>query len=196
MRNYLVLTPVRGLPRADQSREPINAGEVVALPSVKATELGVIGAVEPSEAEETILLVWPDLIGTVTPMSADRDGLVAAIGELGGIVFFVGDGLPDRAEEVLADFSNDQLLHEIAMRIDEARLSPILLNGIVDIATDAPVATGSVGGLKVDGQATVETPQAAKAAEAPIIDDAPVDPPKPEDVPQPVKAPRKKAAAK
>lgn len=180
MRNYLVLTPVRGLPRADRSREPINAGDVIALPSAKAMELGVIGAVEPSGAEATVLLDWPGMHGTITALSVngtvgtDRDALIAAIEALGGIVFFVGDGLPDRAEDVLSDFSNDQLLAEIVARIDEARLQPTLLSGLLDIVADVPegkeqAATDDVADLSehlTGADAATPPPPPAQAAEA------------------------------
>ncbi|MFY9350102.1 MAG: hypothetical protein WAO77_07135 [Sphingobium sp.] len=123
-------TPVRGLPRADRQRSPIGVGEVIALPADRAMELGGFGAIEPTEAEVTIPLNWSALASSLTTPIAvvavtDRYALVDAIGELGGTVFFPGDGLPDHAEAALVDFSNEQLRAELESRVEEGRLSPV-----------------------------------------------------------------------
>lgn len=162
MRNYSILTPVRGLPRADRSRDPVEAGEVVALPSAKALELGVIGAVEPSDAQATVLLDWPDYsLGEIIVGDADfdRDRLIAAIKALGGVVFFVGAGLPDRAEDVLPDFSNEQLLDEMVARLEEGRIAPGHLTAIDDPDRSPPLS------VQADASRDAVTPTADLAAD-------------------------------
>ena len=131
MQNYEVKTPVRGLPRVDGLKQPVEIGAVIALPFDLAVELLALEAVEETRAEVTCALVWekaapvpvssPIAVAAVT----DRYALVDAIEELGGIVFFLGEGLPDGAEDVLADFSNDQLRAELDLRVKEGRLSPV-----------------------------------------------------------------------
>jgi len=130
MQNYELKMPVRGLPRADGQRKPIGVGAVVALPVDRAAELLRMEAIEPSGAEVTCPLNWEGLsaLGMVNPPISvvavtDRYALTGAIEALGGIVFFVGEGLPDNATVVLADFSNDQLLAELDIRRAEGRLA-------------------------------------------------------------------------
>lgn len=203
MRNYLVLTPVRGLPRADQSRDPVAAGEVVALPSAKAMELGVIQAVEPSEAEATLLLEWPDVLvapgalaglpfSPPTPPIAvvavtDRHALVHAIEELGGTVFFVGDGLPDDAEDVLPDFSNEQLLDELDDRVESGRLHPSMIRPRYE-AVEAEQAPGQD---EAPATATSDAHDASGEGDAPAAAVSPAVAP-----PAEAKPARKKAPAK
>lgn len=194
MRNYLVLTPVRGLPRVDRSREPVGANAVIALPDDKAMELSIIGAVEPSDVEATVALDWPTAMVTTvfsSPSSppiavvaaTDRYALVSAIEELGGIVFFVGEGLPDRAEEALPDFSNEQLLDELKARIEEGRLTPEHLNAIDD-------SDGAPGQPEPVAAAVEEhSPTEMQATDV-------IEPPVPAVPPADAKPMRKKAAAK
>ena len=148
MRTFSVLTPLRGLKRADGLKSPVGENEVVALPLHVYADLADSGAIKPTDLPETCPLLWPDAPdATLAPEPSqriavvaitDRHALVAAIADLGGIVFFVGEGLPDEAEDVLVDFSNDALLDELAVRIDEGRLAPTLLSGIVQVE-DAPI---------------------------------------------------------
>lgn len=202
MKNYEVKTPLRGFRRADGDREPIGAGEVVSLPSTFAIEaLLTSGAIEPTDADESCPIDWeiaafsmamrgdvspgPKLrdAGVTSVASDDRHGLVAAIGELGGVVFFVGEGLPDRAEEALPDFSNEQLLDELKARIEEGRLTPGHLNAIDD-------SDGAPGQPEPVAAAVEErSPTEMQATDV-------IEPPVPAVPPADAKPMRKKAAAK
>ena len=100
--------------------------------------------------------------------ATDRHALVGALEDLGGVAFFVGDGLPDRAEQVLCDFSNEQLLAEIRARIEEDRLQPVLLSDFVAGAADGD-ASGAPSEASTDPAlpaAATETPRANEPAEA------------------------------
>lgn len=190
--NYAVLTPLRGYRRADGLREPIGAGEVVRLPLDKATDalLG-FGAIEPTDAEETCPIkhvsVFGQSFGQVadalsppTPIAVvavtDRYALIGAIEELGGMVFFVGEGLPDDAENILPDFSNEQMLDELSLRLHEGRLSPTLLSGMVEVVDEpAGVVDATLtGAVAVEGApgagttpATIEPVADTKTARKP-----------------------------
>ncbi|WP_300113433.1 hypothetical protein [Sphingobium sp.] len=198
MQKYELKTPVRGLPRVDGRREPVGIGAVVMLPWSRAAELLGMDAVAESDADVTCALDWEeegvDRTGT-PPISVvavtDRHALIDAIEELGGIAFFIGDGLPDRAEDVLADFSNEQLLHEVAGRIEEGRLAPGHLSAIGDPDQSPELP---------EMPSTSDTPDTPAADEAPVaeqgqaarVDDAP----KLADPPAEAKPSRKKSVAK
>ncbi|WP_289145041.1 hypothetical protein [uncultured Sphingobium sp.] len=163
MQTYEVKTPLRGFRRADRDSAPISVGQVVILPSTKATtDLLDLEAIVPTDAEETCPIdhvsflvqssgqVANALSSALFPPIAvvavtDRYALVGAIEDLGGVVFFVGEGLPDNAEQVLGDFPNEQLLAELDIRRAEGRLAVPIAAPVPDavppIIAPAPVAT-------------------------------------------------------
>lgn len=197
MNNYEVKTPLHGFRRADGDRQPIGAGEVVRLPSTFAIEaLLASGAIEPTDAVESCRIDWGEddfsmvlregaATGIALVACNDRDGLVAAIGELGGVVFFVGEGLPDNAELALGDFSNEQLLAELDVRRAEGRLPQS-----VDYIDSAPVEALKPGNeialpKQDSAEETASKGKSARDADPAIVAPAPVATP-----------PRKKAAGK
>lgn len=189
--NYAVLTPLRGYQRADGLKAPIDSGEVVSLPFSDTTlELIDIGAIEPVDREETCLLLWPsveqeaDLLPPIAVVAVtDRHALAAAIADLGGLVFFVGEGLPEDAYLVLADFPNEQLLEELVVRIGEKRLDPALMGTVAkmlelgDLEDDDD--TAPVGRVAGEWLPPVDSAAAEAAPIAPVATDPPVAPAKP-----------------
>jgi hypothetical protein len=180
MQNFEVKTPVRGLPRADGQRRPVGIGEVVALSVGVALDLLDMDAVVPTDADVTIDLDWSSMEDRLLPPIAvvavtDRHALVDAIGDLGGLVFFVGEGLPDQADDVLVDFPNDALLDELSARVGEGRLGPALLSGIVSLDGSADAepaeeanAQPAAGMQPVTTVSPVETIAAGTAQEKPV----------------------------
>ncbi len=124
MRKFTVSTPLRGLRRADGVKEPIGVGEVVSLPDTVTPSLLMAGAIAPTQADVTCDLIWEAQLGGGAGVP---DADIASVSARGGIVFFPGEGLPDNAELALGDFSNEQLLDELALRIGEGRLSPVVM---------------------------------------------------------------------
>jgi len=194
MQNYEIKTQVLGLPRTDGLREPVGAGEVVALPFDRADELLDLLAIEPTDADVTVHLEWADKpIGLLSQPIAvvavtDRHALSDAIFDLGGLVFFIGEGLPDRAESILVDFSNDQLLAELVARLDEGRLAPGTMSAL-DEATDEDGGEAEPAHGGADAASQVSAP-----AEASGVTAAPA-PAAPSDNPAPEKSARKAKAA-
>lgn len=127
-KTFLVLTPIRGLPRADlaRHREPVAAGEIIALPDRQARSLLSSGSVEPTDLPETCELDWGQLGGeagdmqvvTLAPPAFDRGTLIAATREIGGIVIFPGEPL----DELAAQLSNAELVRELGERLQSGRL--------------------------------------------------------------------------
>lgn len=211
MNNYEVKTPLHGFRRADGDRQPIGAGEVVRLPSTFAIEaLLTSGAIEPTDADESCPIDWEiaafsmAMRGDVPPgpklrdtgfalvASDDRHGLVAAISELGGVVFFVGEGLPDNAELALVDFSNEQLLAELDVRRAEGRLSQSVdytdSTSVEALKPDnkiAPPASEIIPPKQDGAEGTASKGESARDADPAIVAPAPVATP-----------PRKKVAGK
>ncbi|PHP19526.1 hypothetical protein CG471_11750 [Sphingobium sp. IP1] len=153
MRNYEVKTALRGLRRADGQKKPVEIGAVIALPFDLAIELLALDAVEETRAQVTCALSWETTapVPVSSPIAVvavtDRYALVDAIADLGGIVFFVGEGLPDDAGQVLADFSNDALLDELSVRIGEGRLAPAVMESVAKMLA---LATGGEDGEALD----------------------------------------------
>lgn len=129
-KTFLVLTPIRGLPRADlaRRREPVAAGEIIALPERQARSLLGSGSVEPSDLPATCELDWGQLGGEagdtpgmnsgVLSYPFDRGALIAATREIGGIVIFPGEPL----DELAGQLSNAELVRELAARVESGRL--------------------------------------------------------------------------
>ena len=97
MQNYLVVTPIRGLVRADGGkRRPIEPGQVVALPGAIAEGLEPLGAIEATDAEPTVELIFLDDERAARTLAAelrekDRDTLIAAVADIGGVLLFPDD---------------------------------------------------------------------------------------------------------
>lgn len=177
MQNYEVKTPVRGLPRVDGLKKPVDIGEVVALPFTRALELLGFGAIEETRAEVTCALHWDDETGLLSAPIAvvavtDRYALMSAIEELGGIVFFVGEGLPDDAEEVLTDFSNDQLLAELATRIGGNRLTTEALLDCMGITLPTAEAASEAPADDVSDKALASAAEAADSSSSAVEPDS------------------------
>lgn len=130
-KTFLVLTPIRGLPRAElaRRREPVAAGEIIALPDRQARSLLSSGSVEPTDLPETCELDWGDSgetssivlsqdVGGVISYAPDRASLIAATREIGGIIIFPGEPL----NELAGQLSNAELVKELAERLDSGRL--------------------------------------------------------------------------
>lgn len=116
MQRYKVETPLRGLRRADGLNVAIEPGEVVELPDEAIGNLFAIGAIAPTDDAVTCPLEW-DAAPAIA--QAHLDAVKAA----GGIVFLPGEGLPDGAADMLADFSDAQLLDELGERLRAGHLS-------------------------------------------------------------------------
>lgn len=180
MLRFEVVTPIHGLKRADGSREPIGVGAVINLPfDGQATELIAAGAVIASEADITCQLVWGDGFSPADSPS-DAAALAAALSGLGAIVFFPGDGLPDDAEIVLSDFSNDQLIAELDARREEGRLRPVWIGydpgvPIDDLTPVADTANNEDAGDRSAAPVSEDTPPAPAqpAASEPVAESAP-----------------------
>ena len=110
MQRYKVETPLRGLRRADGLNVAIDPGEVVELPDEAIGNLFAIGAIAPTDEAVTCPIDWD---ATPAIAQAHLDAVKAA----GGIVFLPGEGLPDGADDILADFSTAQLLDELDERL-------------------------------------------------------------------------------
>lgn len=93
MKTYLTLIQIAGLRRADpiRARVPIGEGEVIKLPDGYARSLLDSGAIEPSDADETIELFWDQPVELIK--SNDVEGLKKAL-EIVGIDFASG---PDQS---------------------------------------------------------------------------------------------------
>lgn len=131
-KTFLVLTPIRGLPRADlaRRREPVAAGEIIAIPPEAARVMGLLsnGSIEPSDLPETCELDWgqpggeagdmPGMNSGVLSYPFDRGALIAATREIGGIVIFPGEPL----DELAGQLSNAELVRELAARVESGRL--------------------------------------------------------------------------
>ncbi|SCW56177.1 hypothetical protein SAMN02927924_01367 [Sphingobium faniae] len=182
MQNYLTKSQVRGL-----REKPIRAGEVFTADPRFVVRLVEIGALEATDLSATVDLEEADDIfprdhydpGTGIPLVAvnDRDALLTAIADLGGIVFFPGSGLPDLAAQALVDFSNDDLFVELDVRIGEGRLTldDVLLRFARPAVDDQQVAppagetiqSGQDGAEGTDsGTPAVSDPAPSKAAPA------------------------------
>lgn len=197
MSNFEVKTALRGLARADGSRDAVPVGAVILMSDDAAITRSLIalGAIVPTQADVTCGLISEIGIGgDVQPRGAD----IAALSLKGAIIFFPGEGLPDGAELVLADFSNDQLLDEIEARIAGVRLSPTLLSELIDISSDA---AGDLNIAAGDGTGKTLPPVVGDPAEirdsadtgaADLVESQPVAPAT--DV-APVKPTRKKASS-
>ena len=167
MKNYEVLTCLHGLKRKDEARSrPIPPGEIVVLAPSDADRLMELGAIGETDGDATVELEREAEDGTeggsaqsMPPIGVvaitDRYALVSAIEDLTGLVFFPGEGLPDDAEQVLADFSNHQLLDELTVRLSEGRLLPPEIPAALLPPVDAP------------SHSTEPKPQAAEQATVP-----------------------------
>lgn len=93
MKKFITLIQIAGLRRAayGREREPIGEGEVIALPDGFARSLLDSGAIEPTDADETVELHWDRPIELIK--SNDPEGLKAALVNLG---FDLASG-PDRS---------------------------------------------------------------------------------------------------
>lgn len=186
MRSYVVLTQIHGLPRAEpwRAREPIAIGEVILLPDEVAAGLRQIGAIEASDAAETVLLDFSEPEPPALIASDDVDGLIAAVRNVGGVakiiaaadveqlraaievmgadaslVPFVGSDPEDGLREV----SNFALLSEVHARISGGLLSAEDLQPIVALAVPPDDAAAVEAGSPIEP----EVEQLAEHAEAP-----------------------------
>lgn len=203
MKNYEIKTGIRGLRvKGLDRREPAPVGEVIALHPSAIGRLVEIGALEETDRSATIeaddamsasaeaLLRTSDFIARANdaPISVvavtDRHALASAIEELGGLVFFPGEGLPDDAEQILQDFSNPQLLDELTVRLAEGRLLPTEIPSA--LLPPAPIAAAEVSG-DGSGEALPPVDQPPPSDLKPVVA---------EQEAAPKAAPRKKAAAK
>lgn len=116
MQRYKVETPLRGLRRADGLNVAIEPGEVVELPDDAVGNLFAIGAIALTDEAVTCPLDW-EAAPAIGP--AQFDSFAMAL----GLAFQPGQGLPDRAVDLLAYFSNAQLLDELGERLQAGQLS-------------------------------------------------------------------------
>lgn len=101
MKKFITLIQIAGLRRAavGREREPIGEGEVIALPDGFARSLLDSGAIEPTDASETVELFWDQPVELIK--SNDPEGLQKALVNLG---FDLAKG-PDQSAVTVAGIS-------------------------------------------------------------------------------------------
>lgn len=137
MKTFITLIQIAGLRRAayGREREPIGEGEVIALPDGFARSLLESGAIEPTEAEETVELHWDRPVELIK--SNDPEGLKAALVNLG---FDLASG-PDRSAVTVSGIAPTDV-QALAQAL-EAQGAIVVLQTDDKIAALMPIFSGA-----------------------------------------------------
>lgn len=174
MNVFKVLTAIHGLSRAgdltaQERRQPIAPGEIVALPDILVTSLLAALAIEPSDEPVTCELDWdkPEPEAVKRPAGidpADKAALVKACEALGAKVIHLGANMA----ELAAALSNSELVKELVARLDSGHLPHWELPEQLQPKAAQPEQAADTAGDPASPEAppSDNKPEAAKAAEA------------------------------
>jgi len=144
MDHFKTLIAIHGLRRADPARvrEPVDAGEVIALPNGIASKLLRSGAVQPTDDEVTVELAWADQPGWVRV--DDKEQLIAAIEALGADASV----LTHTSVELQPVLSTADVLAALASGIADETIDPEAVRALLpSLKADEPAADlGDIGG--------------------------------------------------